>query len=60
MSSISKIIAKNSLFSLLGQVGVKALSLCRPVLVVRRLHSEDYFHRGIQLGHSECAGRGKC
>jgi O-antigen/teichoic acid export membrane protein len=42
MSNFSKIVAKNSLFSLLGQVGIKALSFCFSVFVVRRLGSEDY------------------
>lgn len=42
MSSFSKIVAKNSLFSLIGQFAIKALSFCFSVFVVRRLGGESY------------------
>jgi O-antigen/teichoic acid export membrane protein len=42
MSSFSRIVAKNSIFSLMGQVGIKALSFCFSIFVVRRLGGESY------------------
>jgi len=42
MSSFSRIVAKNSIFSLIGQFGIKALSFCFSVFVVRRLGGESY------------------
>jgi len=42
MSAFSRIVAKNSFFSLLGQVGIKALSFVFSVFVVRRLGGESY------------------
>jgi O-antigen/teichoic acid export membrane protein len=51
MTSSSRIVAKNSLFSLLGQVSIKALSFCFSVFVVRRLGSEDYGQYSTALAY---------
>jgi O-antigen/teichoic acid export membrane protein len=42
MSSFSRIVARNSIFSLMGQIGIKILSFCFSVFVVRRLGGESY------------------
>jgi len=42
MSAFSRIVAKNSVFSLLGHVGIKVLAFCFSVFVVRRLGGEAY------------------
>lgn len=42
MSGLSNIVAKNSIFSLIGQIGIRVLSFCFSVFVVRRLGGVAY------------------
>jgi len=42
MSNFSRTVVKNSMFSLMGQIAIRALSFCFSVFVVRRLGGESY------------------